>query len=409
MQPQPIANVWTGGQQSLARIAFAVSALLMLLVIATDQGLWGAADAPNVPDEARAVADAAHAASLWQRVAAVVLLAPALTLLVGWRSRASALLVGVGLMALALGRDVAAAGEVVDPAARVWSLGDGARLIAAGVCVGAALVAARLDEARRTWPAALAVVAGVVALGPLGVVAAPAVWIVTAPAAPWGSLDAAGRIDPGGDWRRPAWHGPAARGVAFALLLRFALPLLLVSALWLWMLLGAPLQTLAAMTLAVLIWVAPLATLAWPASWPAPLPSDGLDVVFYDGHCGLCHRTVRWLLAEDPDSARFAFAALGGETFLRRLDAADRGALPDSVVVLTHDGRLLTRWRAVCHLLARLGGLWRLLGDSVDQLMPRRLGDALYDLVARVRLRIFGRSDDACPLLPPQLRARMLP
>jgi predicted DCC family thiol-disulfide oxidoreductase YuxK len=32
--------------------------------------------------------------------------------------------------------------------------------------------------------------------------------------------------------------------------------------------------------------------------------------------------------------------------------------------------------------------------------------DAMYDFVARVRYRIFGRKKDACPLMPPDLRSR---
>ena len=34
------------------------------------------------------------------------------------------------------------------------------------------------------------------------------------------------------------------------------------------------------------------------------------------------------------------------------------------------------------------------------------LRDAAYDLVARVRYRIFGRKDEACPFIPAALRGR---
>jgi predicted DCC family thiol-disulfide oxidoreductase YuxK len=45
----------------------------------------------------------------------------------------------------------------------------------------------------------------------------------------------------------------------------------------------------------------------------------------------------------------------------------------------------------------------------VLRLVPRRLGDRFYDAVAATRYRIFGREKDACPILPPDLRARFLP
>jgi predicted DCC family thiol-disulfide oxidoreductase YuxK len=41
--------------------------------------------------------------------------------------------------------------------------------------------------------------------------------------------------------------------------------------------------------------------------------------------------------------------------------------------------------------------------------IPRLLRDVVYDLVARIRYRVFGRRDDLCPVVPPDLRARFDP
>ena len=38
--------------------------------------------------------------------------------------------------------------------------------------------------------------------------------------------------------------------------------------------------------------------------------------------------------------------------------------------------------------------------------VPRPLRDVAYDFVARVRYRIFGKTKEACPLMPPELRSR---
>ena len=59
-------------------------------------------------------------------------------------------------------------------------------------------------------------------------------------------------------------------------------------------------------------------------------------------------------------------------------------------------------------MLARFGGYWRLIG-SVLGLVPRRLLDALYDGIARIRHRIFLRPTEACPLVPSEVRTRFLP
>jgi len=137
------------------------------------------------------------------------------------------------------------------------------------------------------------------------------------------------------------------------------------------------------------------------------MPAPEIDLVFYDGGCGLCHRAVRFLLERDADGSRFMFAPLDGVTFNERVDV--RGvALPDSIVVLTRSGALLVRSRAALHLLDVLGRHWRLLAQSLRWL-PSSLLDRAYDLVARVRHRFFERPDESCPVVPSHLRGRFLP
>jgi len=128
-------------------------------------------------------------------------------------------------------------------------------------------------------------------------------------------------------------------------------------------------------------------------------------MVFYDGGCGLCHRAVRFAIVHDGDGSRFRFAPLDSTALRRRVPPAARAGLPDSIVALTPGGTLLVRSAAVLHILERVGGPWRLLGRLLG-LVPRRVRDAGYDSVARVRHRLFRRPDNACPVTPPELRAR---
>lgn len=130
-----------------------------------------------------------------------------------------------------------------------------------------------------------------------------------------------------------------------------------------------------------------------------------MERLFYDGTCALCHGAVRFVLAHDREGRAFRFAPLDSPAFRALAPAELRVTLPDSLVVATEDGRLLTRSEAVLHLLERLGGGWRVLA-GLSRLVPRRLRDAAYDLVARVRYRVFGRKDDACPRIAPALRSR---
>jgi predicted DCC family thiol-disulfide oxidoreductase YuxK len=138
-----------------------------------------------------------------------------------------------------------------------------------------------------------------------------------------------------------------------------------------------------------------------------PLAQES-EYVFYDGHCGLCHRTVKFVLEHDRSGNAFRFAPLQGETFQSRVPAARRADLPDSFVVLTRDGALLLRSNASLYMLSRLGGGWRILATILG-VFPRAFRDVVYDFVARIRYRLFGRRDDLCPVVPPNLRARFDP
>lgn len=133
-----------------------------------------------------------------------------------------------------------------------------------------------------------------------------------------------------------------------------------------------------------------------------------MDLVCYDGHCGLCHGTVQFLLKRDRDGSRFAFAPLQGETVRARLGAEGMGGLPDSVAVIREDGTVLVKSRAVAHLLRRLGGAWGLLGRAMGG-CPQGLGDWAYDQVAARRRRWFKAPEGLCPRVPPEWGRRFRP
>jgi predicted DCC family thiol-disulfide oxidoreductase YuxK len=143
-------------------------------------------------------------------------------------------------------------------------------------------------------------------------------------------------------------------------------------------------------------------------SWVRVVGADRPEELFYDGHCGLCQHAVRFILAEDTTRTAFRFAPLQGETFLAQVAEGRRAGLPDSVVVLTRDRELLVRSDAFLHIFRRLGGGWRVLAALLN-VVPRGLRDFVYDFVARIRYRVFGKREDLCPIVPAELRARFDP
>ena len=126
------------------------------------------------------------------------------------------------------------------------------------------------------------------------------------------------------------------------------------------------------------------------------------DYLFYDGSCGLCHRSVRFTLNRGPIPG-LRYAPLGGPTFHNRIPDAERRDLPDSVVVLTSDGQVLVRSAATLYLARRAGNPWRSLA-AIAFIVPAAVLDLLYDAVAAVRHRLFARPSEACPVVPARLR-----
>jgi predicted DCC family thiol-disulfide oxidoreductase YuxK len=141
-----------------------------------------------------------------------------------------------------------------------------------------------------------------------------------------------------------------------------------------------------------------------PAWLPRRAPGT-TDRVYYDGGCGLCQRAVRFFLAEDRAGTALRYAPLQGESARSWIGAERLRALPDSIVVATQSGELLVRSAAILHAAERLGGLWWVLARAA-RCIPASLRDRVYDWIARHRIGWFGRTEQACPILPPELRAR---
>jgi predicted DCC family thiol-disulfide oxidoreductase YuxK len=131
-------------------------------------------------------------------------------------------------------------------------------------------------------------------------------------------------------------------------------------------------------------------------------------LLFYDGHCGLCHRAVKFALRHDPDGSRFRFAPLQGTTFRSELSPQAIEGITDSIAVLGVDGSLLQESDAVLVLLKEIGGGWRALG-SLLSVVPRFLRDLLYRCIAGTRYHLFDRPEDLCPTVPDRFERRFLP
>lgn len=132
--------------------------------------------------------------------------------------------------------------------------------------------------------------------------------------------------------------------------------------------------------------------------------SEDHPVVLFDGVCNLCVGYIQFLIERDPEGL-FRFAPLQSAVAEELLSGT--GLDPDALdsIVLVEDGKAYVKSDAVIRIGVHLGGAYRLLGPT--KVAPRRLRNAVYDLVAENRYDWFGQKDQ-CMMPTPELEARFL-
>ena len=130
-------------------------------------------------------------------------------------------------------------------------------------------------------------------------------------------------------------------------------------------------------------------------------PDD--DVILYDGVCVFCSRWIRFVARRDVNH-RFRFTAIQSPYGTRLaqafgIDPAD----PDTNAVI-HGGVAWFKSDGALTVLSNLPG-WGWVRALLA--VPKPLRDAVYNLVARNRYRIFGKYE-ACFLGDAAFRERVM-
>jgi predicted DCC family thiol-disulfide oxidoreductase YuxK len=127
-------------------------------------------------------------------------------------------------------------------------------------------------------------------------------------------------------------------------------------------------------------------------------------VVVFDGECAFCNRWVDFLLRFDRRDV-FRFTARQSET---GADFSRAAGLPEGGVgsiVLVEGTKLRLRSDAVIRMLELLGAPFS--AARILRVFPVTLRDAVYDFIARNRMR-FSRRLAACRVPQPEERHRFL-
>lgn len=132
------------------------------------------------------------------------------------------------------------------------------------------------------------------------------------------------------------------------------------------------------------------------------------DVLLYDGACGFCEASVQFVLRHDR-AKLLKFAPLKGALASAVTARHPELAHIDSIVWVERlggrDEQVHVRSAAMLEVAAYLGGMWRVA--SFARVIPAKLRDAIYALVARHRHRLIG-GRSGCLVLSAEEQARFL-
>ena len=110
-------------------------------------------------------------------------------------------------------------------------------------------------------------------------------------------------------------------------------------------------------------------------------------IVFYDGHCGLCQRSITFLAKMDRRK-ELVFAPLNGETY----QLFFKGSSNLSTVVFYNQEKISVKSEAVIEVCRSLGGIKKLA--VLLRIFPLKFRDMIYDLIADQRNKV------SCVILP---------
>jgi len=126
------------------------------------------------------------------------------------------------------------------------------------------------------------------------------------------------------------------------------------------------------------------------------------NIVLFDGVCNLCNKTVQFIIRHDPKS-KFRFASVQSESGQLLLEQLGLPLASFDSLVYISDNKFYLKSTAVLKIFLNLGNGFQLL--YVFRVIPRKLRDIFYDLIAKRRYIWFGKSETCMvPTLENQAR-----
>ncbi len=126
-------------------------------------------------------------------------------------------------------------------------------------------------------------------------------------------------------------------------------------------------------------------------------------IIFFDGVCGLCNRSVDFIIRHDKKK-KFRFASLQGSTAKTMIDPAFINDL--QTFVFCDNGKIYTKSTAALRVFRKLNGIFTIC--ILFFIIPKRIRDFLYNVIAKHRYQWFG-GKETCRIPSPDERKYFLP
>jgi len=128
------------------------------------------------------------------------------------------------------------------------------------------------------------------------------------------------------------------------------------------------------------------------------------DILLFDGVCNLCNNSINFVIDRDPKT-NFKFAALQSDFGQKKLKELNLDPNDFDSIVLLSNNQVYVKSTAALKVAKKLTGLWPMLYGFI--IVPAFIRHAVYNLVAKHRYRIWGKTDQ-CRIPTPELRHRFI-
>jgi predicted DCC family thiol-disulfide oxidoreductase YuxK len=130
-----------------------------------------------------------------------------------------------------------------------------------------------------------------------------------------------------------------------------------------------------------------------------------MHIILFDGVCNFCNSSINFVIDRDYKNT-FKFAPLQSDVASKLLTINNMKSMKMDSIILIEGNKIYTKSTAALRIAKNLSGAWFLL-YYIFIPFPSFIRDFFYDIIARNRYKIFGKSE-GCRIPTPELKSKFL-